>query len=113
MLKQVYEHNETFKQHAHEVKVVHRENATTDWGGYIVRAMLNVIFRTAFLCLLRVDEILRVDWADIVFEPWDGPGGVRVVLRLPYRKTAQHGGEVAFLFAINGFFSHKRSFLQV
>lgn len=66
------------------------------WAGFYLRCMLTLLYITAFLCLLRFDEALRIRWEDIRFERWVSPAGIvypRIVLNLPFRKTHQNGGE--------------------
>jgi hypothetical protein len=85
-----------------------------DWGGFLIRMMLYLLYLVSFLCLLRFDEALRITWPDVTFQVKDhalkghwidatpsllhqSEGGFkatdfRVRLMLPFRKTHQHGG---------------------
>lgn len=63
-----------------------------DWAGYTIRMMLQLLYVTSMLCLLRYDEALRIQWSDVTLETL--PNGVkRVKLELSVRKTHQNGGE--------------------
>ncbi|KAF9521447.1 hypothetical protein CPB83DRAFT_778726, partial [Crepidotus variabilis] len=57
------------------------------WGGPLTRRAAQAIYTLAFLCLLRVDEVLRIRAEHI--ETVEG----RITLTLPFRKTHQFGGE--------------------
>ena len=51
--------------------------------------MLQCIYTIAFLCLLRFDEVLRIQLKDIkVVDKFKG----HIKLTLPFRKTHQYGG---------------------
>lgn len=56
--------------------------------------MLQCIYTISFLCLLRFDEVLRIELKDI--EVIDKIKG-QIKLNLPFRKTHQFGG-MAFTF---------------
>ncbi|KLO16413.1 hypothetical protein SCHPADRAFT_914068 [Schizopora paradoxa] len=45
------------------------------WAGYFLRCMLSLLYITAFLCLLRFDEALRIRWEDVRFETWKSDNG--------------------------------------
>ncbi|KAH9927788.1 uncharacterized protein B0H18DRAFT_1084655 [Fomitopsis serialis] len=69
------------------------------WAGHRVRRMLHLLYVISMLCLLRVDEALRIMWTDIEMLVVDiaGKGKVHCVrLDLPFRKTAQYGGIAPF-----------------
>jgi hypothetical protein len=55
--------------------------------------MLQCIYSIAFLCLLRFDEVLRIQLKDI--EVVDKLKG-QIKLTLPFRKTHQYGGIETF-----------------
>ena len=59
------------------------------WGGKRLRLMLNCIYTFAFLCLLRFDEVLRIQLKDI--EVVSREKG-HIKLTLAFRKTHQYGG---------------------
>ncbi|KAH9012933.1 hypothetical protein EDB85DRAFT_2221837 [Lactarius pseudohatsudake] len=57
------------------------------WGGPRARRLLQLAFTLAFSCLLRVDEVLKIQSHDFVLlDPHT------LVLTLPFRKTSQFGG---------------------
>jgi len=61
------------------------------WGGARLRMMLQCVYTIAFLCLLRFDEVLRIELKDIeVIDKNEG----HIALTLPFRKTHQYGGEI-------------------
>jgi len=54
-----------------------------------VRMMLQCVYTIAFLCLLRFDEVLRIELKNIeVIDKLKG----HIKLTLPFRKTHQYGG---------------------
>ena len=58
------------------------------WGGGRARRLLGAAYTIAFLCLLRFDEVLKIQMHDIkVLAP-----ETSISLTLPFRKTDQHGG---------------------
>jgi hypothetical protein len=59
------------------------------WGGPLTRRVALAIYTVMFVCLLRVDEVLKIKTEHIVFEDR------KVILTLPFRKTHQFGGEYA------------------
>jgi hypothetical protein len=61
----------------------------SEWAGARQRRMLQCIYSIAFLCLLRFDEVLRIQLKDI--EVMDKLKG-QIKLTLPFRKTHQFGG---------------------
>ncbi|PIL33099.1 hypothetical protein GSI_04548 [Ganoderma sinense ZZ0214-1] len=65
------------------------------WAGYKVRQMLQLLYILSFLCLLRYDEALKVNWSDIRPETTD-EGICVVVVHLNCRKTNQTGGVAPF-----------------
>jgi len=63
------------------------------WGGGRVRRMLQCIYTIAFLCLLRFDEVLKIQAHHIeVIDEAEG----HIKLTLPFRKTHKHGGLSSF-----------------
>lgn len=58
-----------------------------NWGGPLARRAALAIYTVMFVCLLRVDEVLKIKMEHIVLE--DG----KVILTLPFRKTHQFGGK--------------------
>jgi len=59
------------------------------WGGGRLRLMLQCIYTVAFLCLLRFDEVLKIEAHHL--EVMDEATG-EVKLTLPFRKTHKYGG---------------------
>ncbi|KAG2112581.1 uncharacterized protein F5147DRAFT_632239 [Suillus discolor] len=56
------------------------------WGGGRARRLLQAAYTIAFVCMLRFDEVLKIQVHDFgVFEKG-------VTLHLPFRKTHQNGG---------------------
>ncbi|KAL1673681.1 DNA breaking-rejoining enzyme, partial [Schizophyllum commune] len=58
----------------------------------LTNRLLQACYTLAFICLLRFDEVLRIQMQDITFN-LDGS----IELRLPFRKTDQHGGATPFI----------------
>lgn len=59
-----------------------------DWGGGRARRLLQAAYTIAFLCLLRFDEVLKIQVHDIEII-----GETCIKLTLPFRKTDQFGGK--------------------
>ncbi|KAL0564541.1 hypothetical protein V5O48_017503 [Marasmius crinis-equi] len=74
----------------------HRATANPDeWGGPKFRRLLLLAYNIAFLCLLRVDEVLNIRMEDIRLTT--GEDGQRMLkLTLPFRKTNQFGNVKPF-----------------
>jgi hypothetical protein len=92
-MKRLWEYNMTFPKDEYgptsrKRKFEHPE----DWGGSVIRIMLQLLFLVSMLCLLRYDEALHIMWGDVHFETLMN-GVQRVRLDLPFRKTHQNGGE--------------------
>lgn len=68
------------------------------WGGPVLRRAAQAIYTIAFLCLLRIDEVLKIQIEHIEFIDKDTKD-YRMVLTLPFRKTHQFGGEYLYNFA--------------
>jgi hypothetical protein len=60
------------------------------WGGPMHRRAVQAIYTIAFLCMLRIDEALKIQFHHIEI------GGKKITLTLPFRKTHQFGGESFF-----------------
>lgn len=60
-----------------------------NWAGYKLRKMLQCIYIIAFLCLLRGEEVLRIEFDHI--EVVDR-ARAHIILFLKFRKTHQYGG---------------------
>jgi len=63
-------------------------NVEKDWAGGRLRLMLQCIYTIAFLCLLRFDEVLKIQahHLEVIDEGKD-----EIKLMLPFRKTQKHG----------------------
>ena len=59
-----------------------------EWGGGRARRLLQAVYVISFLCLLRVDEVLKIQVHDI-----ERVDDRCFKLTLPFRKTSQVGGE--------------------
>lgn len=77
---------------------IHLHSEDQQWAGPRLRIMLQCIYAIAFLCLLRFDEVLRIELKDI--EVMDKLKG-RIKLTLPFRKTHQCGGNFVSSFFTN------------
>lgn len=90
VLKRLYEFNTTFEDESGAIGRKRKAEHPENWGGASIRVMLTLIYLVAFLCLLRFDEVLRIQWDWIVPEEYKGRR--RLKLTLPFRKTHQYGG---------------------
>ena len=68
-----------------------------NWGGTLMRLALQAIYTLAFICLLRSDEVLKVQRDHIEFVK-DNDNSEYMVLTLPFRKTHQDGRKSSHLF---------------
>jgi hypothetical protein len=59
-----------------------------EWGGARARHLLQAAYTLAFLCLLRFDEVLKIQAHDITIL-----SDTSLSLTLPFRKTNQFGGK--------------------
>ncbi|KAJ6482435.1 hypothetical protein C8R45DRAFT_1149643, partial [Mycena sanguinolenta] len=59
-----------------------------EWGGARARRLLTLAYVLSFLCLLRFDEVLKIQIHDI---EWVSETCIK--LTLPFRKTNQFGGQ--------------------
>ncbi|KAN0084001.1 hypothetical protein V8E55_007505 [Tylopilus felleus] len=74
----------------------HSQSQLHDWGGGRARRLLQAIYTTAHLCLLRSDEVLKIQAHDMTFYE----NGVAILL--PFRKTHQNGEiKPFFLYALH------------
>ncbi|KAJ7799310.1 DNA breaking-rejoining enzyme [Mycena olivaceomarginata] len=64
----------------------------TDWGGGRARRLLILAYVLSFLCLLRFDEVLKIQMHDI---EWISDTCIK--LTLPFRKTNQFGALAEWL----------------
>jgi hypothetical protein len=58
-----------------------------NWGGGRARRLLQAIYALSFWCLLRFDEVLKVQFHDL-----EVISSTCIKLSLPFRKTDQFGG---------------------
>ncbi|KAG7005366.1 hypothetical protein G7Y79_00020g048940 [Physcia stellaris] len=65
-------------------------NGDRFWAGAKQRAMLQLAYAMAFLCLLRIDEVLRIEFHHIEIVNED-PNHPCIKLMLEFRKTHQDG----------------------
>lgn len=80
------------------------------WGGREIRVMLQVMYLISFLCLLRFDEALRIQWSWIQLDKVQNASGEwvhRITLLLPFRKTHQTGGKLDI--ALENLFTRRSS----
>ncbi len=94
LMKQLYKHNMDMEKYPPvlEDDSPRKRNKGDTWEAHrSLRLMLLLMYIISFLCLLRFDEVLRIQWSWIELEPLAG-GSVRLKLSLPYRKTHQTGG---------------------
>ena len=90
-LKALHEYNAQFtvKNIAAQKNCVIGENSS--WAGGRKRRMLQAIYTLAFLCLLRFDEVLKIQMHQLkVIDRSQG----HFKLTLPFRKTHQYGGKL-------------------
>ncbi|KAL0564048.1 hypothetical protein V5O48_018007 [Marasmius crinis-equi] len=60
-----------------------------EWGGGRFRRLLHCAYTIAFACLLRVDEVLKIQVHDVELE--EDNDGWKMKVTLPFRKTEQFG----------------------
>ncbi|KAG1833269.1 DNA breaking-rejoining enzyme [Suillus subalutaceus] len=60
-------------------------NDLSRWGGGRVRRLLSAAYTVAFICMLRFDEVLKIQVHDLRVHD------TQIVLHLPFRKTHQNG----------------------
>lgn len=73
-----------------------RRMANAQWAGGRARRLLQLAYTIAFTCLLRVDEVLKIQSHDIKLGT-NNKGEVTLELTLPFRKTEQFGGESNYM----------------
>ena len=60
----------------------------TQWGNPRRRLLVHSVLTLAFVCLLRIDEVLNLQFQDLQYH---GPDHIEITLQT--RKTHQFGGE--------------------
>jgi integrase len=94
-LKKLYDFNLAYTDSPAGSKRKAEMTEAEKWGGEEVRTMLQPLYLIAFLCLLRFDEALRIQWSWIKLEKIQNPSGKwmhMIRLEMPFRKTHQTGG---------------------
>ncbi|KAF7980505.1 hypothetical protein HWV62_38014 [Athelia sp. TMB] len=94
VLKQLYTFNMAYQDDEGPISRKRKAGEDTPWGGSSLRMMLQLIYILAFLCLLRFDEVLNIQWSWVTLDTHNGRH--RIKLALPYRKTHQYGGKSHF-----------------
>jgi hypothetical protein len=95
-LRKLYDFNKEFHvQRLGEVQRVRDDE--NEWGGGRLRIMLQCIYSIAFLCLLRFDEVLKIQAHHL--EVIDEIRG-EIKLTLPFRKTHKFGGNTHYIAAL-------------
>jgi len=95
LLKKLYDFNYNFPIYrlgeaprVSDIVDVHDDHS---WGQGRLRLMLQCIYTIAFLCLLRFDEVLKIQAHHL--EVVDEATG-EIKLTLPFRKTHKYGGTI-------------------
>lgn len=94
-MKELHEYNTNFvDEDFGPTSKKRKAEAPQNWAGSATRIMLQLMFITAMLVLLRFEEVLRITWNDVQFQHDEHhPRRLRRVrLMLPFRKTHQYGG---------------------
>lgn len=66
-----------------------------NWGGGRARRLLHAIYALSFWCLLRFDEVLKIQFQDLEIV-----SSSCIKLTLPFRKTHQFGGIFAYKLSL-------------
>jgi hypothetical protein len=69
------------------------ESVAHQWGNPRRRLLVHSVLTLAFLCLLRIDEVLNLQFQDLQYRSQN-----QVVVTLHTRKTHPHGGEAFALW---------------
>jgi hypothetical protein len=72
------------------------------WGGGRARRLLQAAYVISFLCLLRIDEVLKFEMHHIEFI-----SDTKIKLTLPFRKTHQFGGKLGVFASRRIYFLNK------
>lgn len=87
ILKKLWNHNH--QPENYNVKdYAPKKRGDENWGGARTTRELEAIYTLANICLLRVDEVLKIEVHHIKLE------GTMLTLTLPFRKTHQYGGKL-------------------
>ncbi|KAF7796490.1 hypothetical protein EIP86_007667 [Pleurotus ostreatoroseus] len=93
VLKRLYEHNMDRTKYPpdHKEDKPRKRGDAESWNaGASFRIMLILMYILSFLCLLRFDEVLGIEWSHIKLDKLDD-GTYRLIVTLPFRKTHQTG----------------------
>lgn len=96
ILKEMYEYNHQpdkwdIKDYA-PGSTKQKPQATHEWGGGRARRLLWAAYTVSLLCLLRFDEVLKIQAHEIELV-----SETCIKLTLPFRKTSQFGGKYLIL----------------
>jgi hypothetical protein len=91
-LKKLHDFNIAFQEDVGPNNRKRMAERRENWAGHSIRIMLILIYIISFLCLLRFDEVLNIQWSWICLEFHNGRN--RIKLSLPFRKTHQFGGKL-------------------
>lgn len=103
-LRKMTEHNSSFIDAPAGTNPRKRGQPDDDpsrWANRSTRLTLNLVYIVSFLCLLRFEEALRIQWHWITLEGPDEDGKYRLRIDLPFRKTHQTGGKLLSYCIIN------------
>ena len=96
IMEQLYDYNhlpENFEKKEFQTGKRGEAPDPNHWGGPIIQCAAQAIYTIAFLCLLQIDEVLKIQIEHIEFVD-RGTKDYRMVLTLPFRKTHQFGGKL-------------------
>ena len=97
IMEQLYDYNhlpENFEKKEFQTGTRGEAPDPNHWGGPIIQCAAQAIYTIAFLCLLRIDEVLKIQIEHIEFVD-RGTKDYRMILTLPFRKTHQFGGKLS------------------
>lgn len=84
-------------------RVLNEKEQLHKWGGPRTRRLLWAVYTIAFTCLLRSDEVLNIQAHHVKYNAQT----LKLTITLPFRKTAQFGGECHLhLFPPADLFTH-------
>jgi hypothetical protein len=89
ILEKLYVFNQEAENWALKDYTPGTKKAGDQWGGGHARRLLQLAYTIAFTCLLRLDEVLKIQSPDIIL--LDEDTGM-LQLTLQFRKTSQFGG---------------------
>jgi hypothetical protein len=87
-LKRLYESNHQSENWDLRNVSTQRKHAKdyNQWSGPLGRRLVQAVYTLAFVCMLRIDEVLKIRFEDI-----ERTGPLSFKLTLPFRKTNQFG----------------------